>query len=393
MTFGRYLLRHGIVSEAQLKDATAALVLFGGRLGTHLVELGALAPDPLERHLAAHLEVVAAPPERLEKPCSAALAALPKALVQRYKVFPFGLEAGLLEVAMRDPRDHALCALLARASGLRIAPCLTSEIRLFFLLEKHFGIERNQRYALFVPPEAGKPEQPPVLWLVDIVEAEEKVEEPGFQHLAEGEELIDADSFAAIYQQAGESQVRRLAAPIETRSGEGRPAQKDWLVAGDSSVAALEAGLEQARDRDAVVSHALALALRHARAVALFAVRGTAQGIAAAGEIERRDLRDVLVAPESGSLFAAAVEQGAPTRGVPAPDGVDARLSRLLRRVEPAEVAYFPIRIGERVVNLLYADNGFEPLGETSCAALAALCRRVAQSYERIILEKKQRLC
>jgi len=45
------------------------------------------------------------------------------------------------------------------------------------------------------------------------------------------------------------------------------------------------------------------------------------------------------------------------------------------------------------VVNLLYADNGSEPLGDESCAALAALCQRVAGSYERIILERKQRLC
>jgi len=393
MTFGRYLLRQGVVSEEQLEDATAALVLFGGRLGTHLVERGALAPDQLERHLAAHLEVVTAPPERLEKPCGAALAALPKALVRRHKVFPFGLEAGQLEVAMRDPLDRALCAELSRASRLRIAPFLTAEIRLFFLLEKHFGVERNQRYALLAPPDPARPEQPPVLWLDDIIEAEEKEEERGWTPLAEGEELIDAASFAALYQQAAGPHEWRAAAPIDLRAGEGRAEQKGWLVAGAASVTALEAGLEQARDRDAVVSHALALALGHARAVALFAVRGTAQGIAAAGEIERRDIRDVLVAPETGSLLAAAIEREAPARGAPEPAGIDARLARLLRRVEPAELAFFPIRIGDRVVNLLYADNGSEPLGDTACAALAALCQRVTQSYERIILEKKRRLC
>jgi hypothetical protein len=381
------------VSEEQLKDATAALVLFGGRLGTHLVELGALAPDELERHLAAHLGVVAAPPERLEKPCSGALTALPQALIQRHKVFPFGLEAGRLEVAMRDPRDRALCTVLARASGHRIAPFLIAEIRLFFLLEKHFGIERNQRYALLASPNAARPEQLPVLLLDDVIEAEEKEEERGWTPLAAGEELIDAASFAALYQQAEGPHGRRMAAPIDPRAGEGRPEPKDWLVAGAASVAALEAGLDQARDRDAVVSHALALALGHARAVALFAVRGTVQGISAAGEIERRDLCDVLVAPEAGSLLAAAIERGAPARGAPESEGIDARLARLLRGVEPAELAFFPIRIGDRVVNLLYADNGSEPLGDESCAALAALCQRVAGSYERIILERKQRLC
>jgi hypothetical protein len=184
-----------------------------------------------------------------------------------------------------------------------------------------------------------------------------------------------------------------MAAPLDPRNGEGKAEPRGWLVAGAASAATLEAGLEQARDRDAVVSHALALALGHARAVALFAVQGTVQGIAAAGEIDRRDLRDVLVVPEAGSLLAAAIERGEPTRGAPDSEGIDARLARLLRRVEPAELAFFPIRIGARVVNLLYVDNGSEPLGDESCAALAALCQRVGQSYERIILEKKRRLC
>lgn len=391
MTFGRYLLRHGIVSEEQLEHATAGMVLFGGRLGTHLVELGALPPDELERHLAAHLGVVAAPPERLEKPCNGALTALPQALIQSHMVFPFGLEAGRLEVAMRDPRDNALCAELARVSRLRINPFLTAEVRLFFLLERHFGIERNQRYTLLAPPDAPGPEVLPVLWLDDVIEAETG-EERCWKPLAEGEELIDAASFAALYQRAEEPHGRRRAAPIAPRAGEGTPEQKGWLVAGAASVAALEAGLEQARDRDAVVSHALALALGHARAVALFAVRGTAQGLAAAGEVDCHNLRGVLVAPEAGSLLATAIE-GGPARGAPEPGGIDARLARLLRRAEPAELAFFPIRIGERVVNLLYADNGSEPLGDASCAALAALCQRVAGSYERIILERKGRLC
>ena len=55
MTSGRYLLRHSLVSDQQLKDATAA------------------------------------PPDGLEKPSSDALTALPKALVARLEVFPFGL--------------------------------------------------------------------------------------------------------------------------------------------------------------------------------------------------------------------------------------------------------------------------------------------------------------
>jgi hypothetical protein len=336
------------------------------------------------------MEVRAAAPERLEKPDEAALTALSRALVQRYRVLPFGRELGRLDVAMRDPRDRALCKILSRASGLRIAPFLTSEIRLFFLLEWHFGIESGGRYASLGRSDEQKPKLP-VLWLDDVVEAEAEPEtERSFRPLAQGEELIDAASFAAIYQREYGSQAR----PVETPSvSERREEARSWLVVGDASTAALEAGLAQARERDGVVAHALALALHHARAVALFAVRGTAQGIAAAGEVERRDIRDVLVAPESGSLIAAALAGGVTACGAPAPGGVDARLARLLRGSVPAEVAYFPVRIAERVVNVLYADRGCEALDDAACTALAALGQRASQSYERIILEKKRRLC
>ena len=49
-----------------------------------------------------------------------------------------------------------------------------------------------------------------------------------------------------------------------------------------------------------------------------------------------------------------------------------------------------PVSIRGRVVNLLYADNGPDPLGDTSVAALAALAHTVARAYERLILAAKR---
>jgi len=381
VTFGRYLLRHGIVSRGALADATAAMVLFGGRLGTHLVERAALRLDVLERHLAAHQGAAVAPPERLEKPSAEALVALPETWVRRHKLFPFGLAGGCLDVAMRDPGNRTLRSELARATGLRIAPFLTSEQRLFLLLEKHFGIRRQLRYALLAPDAAPPPEELPILLLDEVIEDDPAPAEHVWKDLAAGDELIDAASFARLYERTDAPQPG------------GRPREGEWLVTSAASLAALEQGLAHARDRDAVVSHALAIALTHAKVAALFAVRGTAQGLAAAGEVASRDLRGVLVAPEPGSLLAAALERGAWVRGVPRQGGLDARLARLLRLAPPAELAFFPIRIADRVVNVLYADNGLTPFAPAACEALAALCQRVSTSYSRIIVERKRRMC
>lgn len=380
MTFGRYLLRHGVVSRAALSDATTAMVLFGGRLGTHLVERGALDLVTLERHLAAHLGMPCAPAEALEKPSAEALKALPEELVRRHKILPFRLRQGRLEIAMRDPGNRTQRADVASATALRIAPYLTSELRLFFLLEKHFGIRRQLRYSLLAPDAAPEPQVLPILLLDEVIEPAPASAEPAWRGLGQGEELIDADAFERLYQRT------------HPRDGRG-PREGEWLVASGASAASLEKGLAGARDRDAVVAHGLALALYHARAVALFAVRGTAQGLAAAGEVAFRDLRGVLIAPEPGSLLAAVLERGSPARGAPRPGSLDGRLARLLRPGAPAELAFFPIRIQSRVVNVLYADNGPGRLGEGAYEALAALCERISASYARIIVERKRRMC
>jgi hypothetical protein len=54
------------------------------------------------------------------------------------------------------------------------------------------------------------------------------------------------------------------------------------------------------------------------------------------------------------------------------------------------EIAVLPVALSGRVVNLLYADNGPEALGDASVAALTSICARVGAAYERLIRERKR---
>jgi hypothetical protein len=360
MTFGRYLGQHGIVSPTQLEESTRSLVVFGGRLGTHLVEAGIVSLDELEQHLGDHLGVSPAPVERLEKPDPAALCCLPLDLIDRHKVFPFRCDEGVLHVAMRDPRDRRPIGELARAGGRRISAYLVSELRLFFLLEKHFGTHRNERYARAAPGQLAPREI-----LLDEELAPGHDPSDCVRPLAPGEELIDPEAFASLYQDRSE----------------GQPAPESPL----------SASLEEASDRNGVAAAALREAMRHARAAALFFVRGPVRGIAAAGEVACRDIRGILVEPREEGLLADAVRSGAPRRGPPR-SGIDTHLVHHLGRGTPAELAFLPICIQHRVVNVLYADRGAEPFHDASWTSLISLCDRVAGSYERIILEHKRRL-
>ena len=79
-----------------------------------------------------------------------------------------------------------------------------------------------------------------------------------------------------------------------------------------------------------------------------------------------------------------------PFRGTPPDGGIDARLLDTLGRPDIHEVFIHPIEIGGRVVNVLYCDNGSDAFGETSVAALTALCDCLARAYERIIQDTKR---
>ena len=88
--------------------------------------------------------------------------------------------------------------------------------------------------------------------------------------------------------------------------------------------------------------------------------------------------------------FAQVGATREPWRGEPPQGGVDARVVRALGRERVREVVLLPICIRDRVVNVLYADNDFEPVGETSLAALGALCNCVSRAYQRLILASKR---
>jgi len=89
------------------------------------------------------------------------------------------------------------------------------------------------------------------------------------------------------------------------------------------------------------------------------------------------------------SIFARPAAVLTPFRGEPPDDGIDGRLLRSIGRGGVQEVLVHPIAIRGRVVNLLYADNGPDHFGETSVAALVALCSCVSRAYERVILAQK----
>ena len=154
------------------------------------------------------------------------------------------------------------------------------------------------------------------------------------------------------------------------------------------AAAALEAEIDGCSSREHVARLAVHLARAYSPAAALFLVhRGMIERIRGEGSPSRGGA--LLFPADASSLFAEVVASGEPYRGAPPEGGFEDRILRVLGRQHVQEIALFPVAIRGRVVNLLYADNGAEALGDASFAALAAVCARLSRAYGRLVLKRK----
>lgn len=127
------------MTELQLQEAIQHQVLYGGRLGTNLLELGYITEPRLQEALSRALGVPAlAVDVREVQPEAVAL--VPKALAARYKVFPYKVSGKTLTLLMVEPRDHTAVAQVGFTLGYIVRPAVVPEFRMIQLLRDYHGV-------------------------------------------------------------------------------------------------------------------------------------------------------------------------------------------------------------------------------------------------------------
>jgi hypothetical protein len=151
--------------------------------------------------------------------------------------------------------------------------------------------------------------------------------------------------------------------------------------------------IDAAQDRDSILSLELDFAVERLRYVALFVVQGdVAEGLDARGDgLPAALVRRIAVPLDSPSSFRAVRERGAPVVGTLSDTGADAVVRSDLGRQEARGIALVPIHIGGRVVLIVWADHGRDPLDLAALDEVVALCGHAANAFERIIRERKAR--
>ncbi|HKD39017.1 MAG TPA: hypothetical protein VKB87_01910 [Myxococcaceae bacterium] len=143
---GELLVHHRVITEAQLAEALKAQQLFGGRIGTNLVELGYVSEQGLTKFLSTQLKIPAIDSRELDAIPSDALAALPLATVEKYRVVPLSISGRKLRVATADPTDLTAIDEICFTTGLTITPHIAPELLITYALEKYYGVARPLRY-------------------------------------------------------------------------------------------------------------------------------------------------------------------------------------------------------------------------------------------------------
>jgi hypothetical protein len=132
-------------------------VLYGGRLGTSLHELGFITEERLSEALARAYGVPAADPAAFD---SGALSLVPRKLVTRFKVIPWRLRGKTLFLGMVDPGDHEAVARIGYSLSYIVRPLVVPEFRMVGMLHEHFGVDERWRFTDTHGAEAAPPPPP-----------------------------------------------------------------------------------------------------------------------------------------------------------------------------------------------------------------------------------------
>lgn len=395
MKLGEILIQLGQITPEQLDAGLRAQGLAGGRLGTHLVELGFIGTDQLSLALSRQMGVPAALERHFSRADPAVLATLKASLAVRYLAVPLAASRGgakQVVAAMAAPLDMLTVDDLSFALGARVEPMVAGEIVIARNIKRLYGVDVNikTRRSLVMSAQTPTP---------GLVQAAVRVPTPTPAPMYASARTASAARSPAPVPSERTTDMRRALAPSPAPAldlvSPRTPAQTRLPASGPAM------SLEDAIHRLTLARHREQLAdvvvdfMRGYFGYGMFFLvrdgqarvwRGFAPGIQEAA------IETIAFPVAMPSCFQLAHDLRTSFRG-PAP----AEGSKLQRQIwkylhceEPSEIAVVPVQVKNRVLNLVYAhaaDGG--PLPDGPFTDLQALCAAVSSTYVRMIQKLK----
>jgi len=365
---GTLLLRNAAIGLTQLEAALRNQVLYGGRLGTNLVELGFLDLELLSSYLAELTGYPIATPTLLDDADRGLLDRVGPEEAHRLRAVPLGYlgeGSDAAAVAMVDPTDGMAAEALAAKLGARISPYVVPELRALYYLEKHFGTPRRARFVRTARP-GSEPEPPP--GLTD----ERRRSQP-------------AGGIAMPPKLTLEPRRRR---PSQAHLAHDVPTALSYGAACER--------IDTATDREQIADTFADYAKGRCDALVVFLIRDSNalgwRGYVAPPMRAKKPIEELSLPLGGASSLQAAHDSSTPFVGAPPSPAkpIESQLwAALGTEPAPVEVLVVPILVKQRAVNLVYAHTLGGSPPAVLIAELSDLANRAQASYARLIRQTR----
>ena len=341
------LLNSGLITREQFEEALRNRVLYGGKIGTSLIELGYITEEDLARFLGKKLGVPYVNPDQLLAIPPETIALLPRELALKYGAIPLSLEKKRLSLVMADPADLYAIDEISFITGYSIRPLITPEVRLVQALGIYYQTDVDFRYQQII--DRIESQQP---------EAIEPLPEEVHHH--DEESLEEAEIIA------GWTERIRHFAPSD-----------------------LSIGLARADSREEIADLLIAYLSGQFERAAIFLIRDD-KAIGWKAVLDREPLLEIvdLRIPLSEPSVLKTVADGA---GLYLGALVDTPMNRQLLDGlgggRPKTALLAPMMISGRIVSIIYADG--EQIMADKVPELQKLLAKAALAFEALICREK----
>jgi hypothetical protein len=367
---GEILVENGIVTRKQLEEAVESQVIFGGKIGTNLVELGYISVNTLSVFLSLQHGVQLPPYSQIEDIPSEVISLIPKEMAKKHRVIPFKKENKTLHLIMEEPENLDAIDEISFLTGLKVKPYILPEILIRYLLERYYGIKRETRYILLTKREREEYLKPHA----------EKVEEvPDKKEMLKTQELLSQEDFEKLYMQKPVPDVEEeIEVEIEEEFS-------------PISLKEARALLDKIKNRDELGETVLKLAMNRFKRSCLFVLmKDKLIGWDGIGEgVNRQRFRRFVKNIDEMGTFRFVLQTK--SHFVGKLSGISAEFFEVIGG-EPVTAFIIPVLFRGRVVNIFYGDGGKGTHSPTDVADLLIFFTGLAPAYERMIKERKVKI-
>jgi hypothetical protein len=345
------LLNAGLINRDQFEEALRNRVLYGGKIGTSLIELGYIREEDLARFLSVKLSVPYVHPDQLLHIPLEVIELLPKELALKYGAIPLSLERKRLSLVMADPSDLHAIDEIGFITGYSITPLITPEVRLVQALGIYYQTAVDPRFQRVI--ERIEAEQ------IDSIEPLE--DEAVTANLFEG--ILDGVDGVAVN---GWSERVRLFAPSE-----------------------FSRCLARADSREEIADLVIAYLTGRFKRAALFMVRNdTATGWKGVLDGEPLvALPDLSIPLDEPSVLKTVVDSVGLYLGSLADTPLNRKLLDGMGGGRPTSVLLAPLILSGRIVAILYADSKEDMTSHVQ--ELQKVITKTALAFEALICREK----